>query len=85
MLDDFAGITSAFSLGVGLDDSWDIEIANRNIPVYAFDHTVVASPDTHANLHFLRRKIVPRPDEDGEDAGDNARDRWSQRRGALTF
>jgi Methyltransferase FkbM domain len=66
MLDDFEGIGRAFSLGVGWDVTWDLEIAERGIPVYAFDHTVASAPATHPNLHFFRRKIAAQPKEDEE-------------------
>jgi hypothetical protein len=69
MLDDFEGIGSAFSLGVGWDVSWDVEIADRGIPVYAFDHTMASAPATHANLQFFRRKIAAQPNEDEETLG----------------
>jgi len=57
MLDDFKGIAAAFSFGVGDDASWDMDIADRGIPTYQFDHTVETSPIEHPNLHFRHQKI----------------------------
>ena len=57
MLDDFEGITAAFSFGVGDDASWDLDIASRSIPTYQYDHTVENSPVQHPLLHFRREKI----------------------------
>jgi hypothetical protein len=58
-LDDFAGIKSAFSFGIGHNDDWDIAIADKNIQVYQFDHTIQSPPHSHRNCHFERKKIVP--------------------------
>jgi hypothetical protein len=58
-LDDFSGITTAFSCGVGENDDWDIDIANRGIPVHQFDFSVDAPPHVHQNCRFYKKKIVP--------------------------
>jgi len=69
MLDDLEGIEAAFSFGVGPDCSWDLELAERGIRTYQFDHTVDRAPVIHPNLSFFKRKIVSAPDEDGETIG----------------
>lgn len=66
MLDDFEAIDAAFSFGVGHDASWDLDVADRGISVYQFDHTVPSGPAEHPNLHFFRSKIVPQLHADGE-------------------
>lgn len=58
-LDDFAEVTSAFSFGIGQNDDWDLEIANRNIQVYQFDHTIHSPPHSHVNCYFEQKRIVP--------------------------
>jgi len=58
MLDDFAKLDGAFSLGVGRDISWDYAIAERGIPVWQYDHTIDALPKMHPHFHFAPRKIV---------------------------
>jgi hypothetical protein len=57
-LDDFAEISAAFSFGIGQDDHWDVDIADRGIIVYQFDHTVQSPPRLHTNCRFYRKKIV---------------------------
>lgn len=54
MADDFQGITAAFSLGIGLDISWDLEMAGLGIEIYQFDHTVDEPAEVAGNsrLHF---------------------------------
>jgi len=68
-LEDFDGISAAFSFGVGKDASWDVAIAERGIPTFQFDHTIEASPETHAKLRFFPQKIVGTPEEDGVTIG----------------
>ena len=57
MLDDFAEVQTAFSLGVGPNVDWDYEIAERGVAVHQFDHTVSGPPRRHAGFHFNKRKI----------------------------
>src|SRR5262245_16910804 len=38
-LNDFDGITTAFSFGIGQNDDWDFEIAGKGIVVHQFDHS----------------------------------------------
>jgi len=58
LLDDFARIDFALSLGVGQDITWDLAIAERGIAVHQFDHTVEQPPATHPRIHFHRRRIA---------------------------
>jgi hypothetical protein len=55
MLDDFDNISAAYSLGINNDVAWDLEIANRGIHVYQYDHTIDALPMEHEAFHW--RKI----------------------------
>src|SRR5207248_2425516 len=55
MLDDFAPERHALSLGIGLDVSWDMDIARRGIRILQYDHSVSASPQTHENFSFYRK------------------------------
>jgi hypothetical protein len=54
MLDDFDGIDAVYSLGIKDDVSWDLEIANRGLPVYQYDHTIDALPQSHALFHWSK-------------------------------
>jgi Methyltransferase FkbM domain len=58
MVDDFAGISAALSLGVGCNMTWDISIAERGIPVLQFDDGIGSAPAQQELCKFWRRKIV---------------------------
>jgi hypothetical protein len=64
-LDDFQSIKAALSLGISNDASWDLDIANRGIPVHQYDHTVSGPPVNHPRFHFHRKRIGAAKD-DGE-------------------
>jgi hypothetical protein len=65
-LDDFSGVEAAISLGTGRDVSWDMDLAERGLIVYQYDHTVHKSPTMHANFRFSRRKVGPNADDGTE-------------------
>ena len=55
MLDDFDNIKIAYSFGIGSEDwhiSFDNELANKNIDVYMYDHTIDKLPYENARFHF---------------------------------
>jgi|NGEPerStandDraft_6_1074524.scaffolds.fasta_scaffold20613_3 hypothetical protein len=58
MLDDFAPVRHALSLGIGSDVSWDKDIADRGIRVLQYDHSVNASPQIHVGFSFQRKRVV---------------------------
>lgn len=64
MLDDFATLQTAFSLGVGPNVDWDYAIAERGIAVHQFDHTVTGPPRRHPGFHFNKRRIDARASGD---------------------
>lgn len=55
-IDDFSGVGAALSLGISDDVSWDLDIAQRNIRVHQFDHTIEKTPieDPMCSFHKLR-------------------------------
>ena len=55
MLDDFRETKIAYSIGIGNDVSWDLDIAERGLSVFQYDHTIESLPATHPNFHY--RKI----------------------------
>jgi hypothetical protein len=59
MLDSFPNGTVAYSLGIGGDVSWDIDMADRGIEVFQFDHTVDGPPIKHPKFHFNKVGIGP--------------------------
>ena len=66
MLDDFAGIEAAISLGVGPDVSWDFAVAEKGIPVWQYDHTVEGPPQKHPLFHFNKQRVVARDPSPGD-------------------
>lgn len=56
-LDDLSGVTLALSFGINDNDSWDLEIAKRGIPVLQFDFTIENAPSKHPLLKFDKKKV----------------------------
>jgi hypothetical protein len=53
MLDDLDRIGVCYSLGIGPDVSWDLEMARRGALIYQYDHTVQPAPSSHPHFkHF---------------------------------
>lgn len=65
MLDNFEhiGIDAAYSLGINDDVSWDLDIANKGIKVFMYDHTINSLPDKHKNFQFTKLGVA------GDDIG----------------
>jgi hypothetical protein len=57
MLDDFASVRTAYSLGVGDNVDWDVDIARRGIKVHQFDNRVRKSPVQNEAFTFRRQTI----------------------------
>ncbi len=55
MLDDFAGIEAAYSIGINNDISWDKQVAAYGIDIFQYDHTIDTLPEQ--NPHFRWSKI----------------------------
>jgi len=58
MLDDLDGVGVCYSLGVGPDVSWDIEMAEHGAIVFQYDHTVDAPPVVHPNFRHFKVGIT---------------------------
>ncbi len=55
MIDDIAPGPVCYSIGVGPDVSWDIDMAaNRGATIHQYDHTVDAPPSRHPLFRFNR-------------------------------
>lgn len=52
--DDMSGVTSAISIGIGENTSFDNELAELGIKVLQFDHTVQGPPVNHPNFIFSK-------------------------------
>ena len=57
MLDDFGGITAAYSIGICDDVSWDLEMAQRDIDVFQYDHTIDGLPGQHPRFHWEKKGL----------------------------
>ena len=64
LLDDLKNLTRAFSFGVANDDSWDLAIAQRGIPVEQFDPGFEQAPSKHPLLHFHRKAVTAQSTEE---------------------
>ncbi|MGL6196783.1 MAG: FkbM family methyltransferase [Thermoguttaceae bacterium] len=58
MFDEFAAGSVAYSFGISNDVSWDKDIANRNIDIYMYDHTIEKLPEENSRFHFFRNGIT---------------------------
>jgi len=58
MLDDFNGIVAAYSVGIGKEVSWDLDVAAQNIVVYQYDPSVKAPPVGHPLFRFQPKRVV---------------------------
>lgn len=56
MIDDLDRGGICYSLGVGPDTSWDLDMAQRGWVVYQYDHTVDDPPPHHPNCYFYQSK-----------------------------
>lgn len=51
---DFFEVSAAVSIGIGTNASWDLEIAEKHIPVFMFDHTIRRPPGEIPGGKFRR-------------------------------
>jgi hypothetical protein len=58
MIDNLDGIAAAYSLGIFDEISWDLEMANRGIPIIQYDFSVDGPPIAHKNFTFYRKRIA---------------------------
>jgi len=66
MIDDFKGVTGAFSFGIANDANWDAAIADRGVPVFQFDHTIDEPPISRPDLIFTKARIAAEPGQHGQ-------------------
>lgn len=57
MADCFGGVKTAYSLGICDDVSWDKDMAEKNIDVFMYDHTVDNLPEENPHFHFFKYGI----------------------------
>jgi len=68
MLNDFAGIKAAFSLGIGRSTDWDLEMAGHDIPVYPFTCSLDGASRTYPHCKFYPAMMGPMKDPVSFDA-----------------
>jgi hypothetical protein len=66
MLEDFAGIGAAYSIGICDEVSWDVAMAERGIEVFQYDHTIDRLPLEHPRFHWSKTGLGPRATADLE-------------------
>ena len=54
LLDDFQDIKIAYSFGISVKIQFDIELANRGIDVYMYDHTIDRLPRQNPRFHWKK-------------------------------
>ena len=64
LLDDFDKIKIAYSFGISKEIQFDIELANRGIDVFMYDHTIDSLPYNHSNFHWKKIGIRGNNDTD---------------------
>jgi hypothetical protein len=57
MADCLSGTSAGFSFGIGTNVSWDRDIAQRNITVYQYDHSIEAPPLLYPGCVFHKKAI----------------------------
>jgi hypothetical protein len=65
MLDAFEGVRRAYSLGVGRDVSWDVDLARRGILVAQFDGSLKKPPERAEGVRFEPTWVRARPRGEG--------------------
>ena len=58
LLNDFENIKIAYSFGIGNELSFEKELADKNIDVFMFDHTIEALPFTNPKFHWNKIGIT---------------------------
>lgn len=54
MVDNFSPQMHAYSVGIGDNVTWDMDLANKGIKVFMYDHTIYHLPQVHNNFVFHR-------------------------------
>jgi Methyltransferase FkbM domain len=62
MLSDLAEVEAAYSIGISNESSWDRQIAAMGLPVFQYDHTIDAPPETHPLLFWRKLALCASDD-----------------------
>lgn len=66
MLNDFSGVSAALSFGIAAECSWDTAMAEHEIDVYQYDHTVEGPPTAHPRFRSFKKEIAAVPSDQTE-------------------
>jgi hypothetical protein len=66
MLDDYKDIQLALSFGVDINADWDVDVAEKGVPVQQYDHSISMSPVHHPRISFFKKMITAQTDGDNE-------------------
>ena len=58
LLDDFENIKFAYSFGISNEISFDKDLADKNIDIYMYDHTINKLPFLHKKFHWKKIGIT---------------------------
>ena len=58
MVDRFGGVEVAYSLGINDDVSWDLDMAQKGIQIFQYDHTIERLPYEHPLFNWRRIGIA---------------------------
>jgi hypothetical protein len=58
MLDRFDGIEAAYSLGINDEISWDLNMAQKGVKIFQYDHTIEGLPYDHPLFNWKRIGIT---------------------------
>ena len=59
MANDFEANQIAYSIGVGPQVQWDVEMAGRGLVIHQYDHTVPGLPEEHPTFRYTPLGIAP--------------------------
>lgn len=60
MADRFRSGQKVYSYGISTEISFDLELAERGLEIFMYDHTVSGLPFSHPNFNFFRQGLAPR-------------------------
>ena len=55
--EDFFGISSCFSAGIGSDANFEYDLAQKNIKIFMADYSIDSPPLSHNNFFFIKKFI----------------------------
>lgn len=63
-VNEFCKDSIVYSFGIGTDCSWEYAVAEKNLDIFMYDHTIDQLPMDHKNFHFFKVGIA---DKEGYD------------------